>query len=93
MPAPTGAMVGLDVPVLPVEHQFIVTEPHPEVVARHEAGLPEMGVLRESDGSWDLREERAASFSAPMSRARLAATWMDLPMMWSTNCSRRTWSA
>ena len=25
----TGEMVGLDVPVIPVEHQFIVTEPHP----------------------------------------------------------------
>ncbi len=53
----TGAMVGLDVPVIPVEHQYIVTEPHPEIVERHQAGLPEMGVLRESDGSWYLREE------------------------------------
>ena len=25
----TGAMVGLDIPVIPVEHQYIVTEPHP----------------------------------------------------------------
>lgn len=48
----TGAMIGLDIPVVPVEHQFIVTEPHPEIVSRHERGLPEMGVLRESDGSW-----------------------------------------
>ena len=61
----TGAMVGLDVPVLPVEHQFIVTEPHPEVVARHDAGLPEMGVLRESDGSWYLREERGGFILGP----------------------------
>ena len=53
----TGAMVGLDIPVIPVEHQFIVTEPHPDIVARHQQGLPEMGVLRESDGSWYLREE------------------------------------
>ena len=53
----TGAMVGLDVPSIPVEHQFIVTEPHPEIVARHAAGLPEMGVLRESEGSWYMREE------------------------------------
>ncbi len=53
----TGAMVGLDIPVIPVQHQFIVTEPHPEILARHEKGLPEMGVLRESDGSWYLREE------------------------------------
>ena len=53
----TGAMVGLDIPVIPVEHQFIVTEPHHDIVARHKQGLPEMGVLRESDGSWYLREE------------------------------------
>lgn len=53
----TGAMVGLDVPVIPVEHQYIVTEPHPDIVARHEQGLPEMGVLRESDASYYMREE------------------------------------
>jgi dimethylglycine dehydrogenase len=53
-----GAMVGLDVPVIPVEHQYIVTEPHPAIVERRKAqGLPEMGVLRESDSSWYMREE------------------------------------
>ena len=54
----TGAMVGLDIPVIPVEHQYIITEPHPEILAHREQGLPEMGVLRESDGSWYMREER-----------------------------------
>ena len=24
-------MVGLEIPVIPVEHQYIVTEPHPEI--------------------------------------------------------------
>jgi dimethylglycine dehydrogenase len=61
----TGAMVGLDVPVIPVEHQFIVTEPHPEIVKRHQQGLPEMGVLRESDGSWYMREERGGLLLGP----------------------------
>ncbi|MDP6352618.1 MAG: FAD-dependent oxidoreductase, partial [Alphaproteobacteria bacterium] len=61
----TGAMVGLDIPVLPVEHQYIVTEPHPEIVKRHQAGLPEMGVLRESDGSWYLREEAGGLLLGP----------------------------
>jgi len=61
----TGAMVGLDIPVLPVEHQYIVTEPHPEIVQRHQAGLPEMGVLRESDGSWYLREEGGGLLLGP----------------------------
>jgi len=61
----TGAMVGLDIPVIPVQHQFIVTEPHPEIQARHAAGLPEMGVLRESDGSWYLREEAGGLILGP----------------------------
>ncbi len=61
----TGAMVGLDIPVIPVQHQFIVTEPHPEILARHERGLPEMGVLRESDNSWYLREEAGGLILGP----------------------------
>ncbi len=61
----TGAMVGLDVPVIPVEHQYIVTEPHPELVRRHKNGEPEMAVLRESDGSWYLREENGGFILGP----------------------------
>jgi dimethylglycine dehydrogenase len=61
----TGAMVGLDIPVIPVEHQYIVTEPHPEIVARRKQGLPEMGVLRESDGSWYMREEAGGLLLGP----------------------------
>jgi len=53
----TGAMVGLDIPVIPVEHQYLVTEPHPDILARKEQGLPEQGVLRESDAGYYLREE------------------------------------
>ena len=58
-------MVGLDIPVIPVEHQYIVTEPHPEIVKRKEAGLPEMGVLRGSDGSWYMREEAGGLILGP----------------------------
>lgn len=61
----TGAMVGLDVPVIPVEHQYIVTEPHPDIVARKKQGLPEMGVLRESDSSWYMREENGGLLLGP----------------------------
>ena len=61
----TGAMVGLDIPVMPVEHQYIVTEPHPEIINRHNSGLPEMAVLRESDGSWYLREENGGFILGP----------------------------
>ncbi|MGD0721261.1 MAG: FAD-dependent oxidoreductase [Roseiarcus sp.] len=61
----TGRMVGLDVPVLPVQHQYIVTEKHPAIVARKAQGLPEMGVLRESDSSWYMREEAGGLLLGP----------------------------
>ncbi|MDE2018162.1 MAG: FAD-binding oxidoreductase, partial [Hyphomicrobiales bacterium] len=61
----TGAMVGLDVPVLPVQHQYIVTEAHPAIQARRARGLPEMGVLRESDSSWYMREEAGGLLLGP----------------------------
>jgi dimethylglycine dehydrogenase len=61
----TGAMVGLDVPVIPVEHQYIVTEPHSLIQERQRQGLPEMGVLRESDGSWYMREEAGGLILGP----------------------------
>lgn len=61
----TGAMVGLDIPVIPVEHQYIVTEQHPDIMARKKAGLPEMGVLRESDASYYMREEAGGLLLGP----------------------------
>jgi len=61
----TGKMVGLDIPVIPVEHQYIVTEPHPEIQKRKEQGLPEMGVLRDSDSSWYMREEGGGLILGP----------------------------
>jgi dimethylglycine dehydrogenase len=61
----TGRMVGIDIPVVPVQHQYIVTEAHPEILARKAQGLPEMGVLRESDSSWYMREEAGGLLLGP----------------------------
>jgi dimethylglycine dehydrogenase len=61
----TGAMVGLDIPVIPVEHQYIVTDQHPAIMERKRQGLPEMGVLRESDSSWYMREEAGGLLLGP----------------------------
>ena len=61
----TGDMVGLDVPVIPVEHQYIVTEQHPSIKERNQKGLPEMGVLRDSDASWYMREESGGLILGP----------------------------
>ncbi|MEP0520814.1 MAG: FAD-dependent oxidoreductase [Hyphomicrobiales bacterium] len=61
----TGEMFGLDIPVIPVEHQYIVTEAHPAIQERRAQGLPEMGVLRESDSSWYMREEAGGLLLGP----------------------------
>ena len=74
----TGAMVGLDIPVIPVEHQYIVTEPHPALQQRKQEGLPEMGVLRESDGSWYLREENNGFILGPYEKGA-PACYVDGP--------------
>jgi dimethylglycine dehydrogenase len=74
----TGAMVGLDIPVIPVEHQYIVTEPHPVLQQRKKDGLPELGVLRESDGSWYLREENNGFILGPYEKGA-PACYVDGP--------------
>ena len=74
----TGAMVGLNVPVIPVEHQYIVTEPHPAIVERKKQGLPEMGVLRESDSSWYMREENGGLLLGPYEKGA-PACYVDGP--------------
>ena len=61
----TGQMLGLDIPVMPVQHQYIVTEPHPALLERRRRGLPEMGVLREADSSWYMREEAGGLLLGP----------------------------
>ncbi|MFQ5755108.1 MAG: FAD-dependent oxidoreductase [Acidiferrobacterales bacterium] len=68
-----GALVGLDIPTIPVEHQFIVTEEIPELVERKNAGLPEMAVLRESDASYYMREERQGLILGPYEKG--AKSW------------------
>jgi dimethylglycine dehydrogenase len=74
----TGAMVGISVPVIPVQHQYIVTEAHPEILALKAKGLPEMGVLRESDSSWYMREEAGGLLLGPYEKGA-PACYVDGP--------------
>ena len=74
----TGEMVGLDVPVIPVEHQYIVTEQHPSIKERNQKGLPEMGVLRDSDASWYMREEAGGLILGPY-EPRAPACYVNAP--------------
>ena len=68
-----AALVGLDIPVIAVEHQYIVTEPCQELLDRKAKGLPEMPVLRESDQSYYLREERQGLIVGPYEKG--APAW------------------
>ena len=74
----TGQMIGLDIPVVPVEHQYIVTEAHPDIQARSKDGEPELGVLRESDGSWYMREEAGGLILGPYEKGA-PACYVDGP--------------
>jgi dimethylglycine dehydrogenase len=61
----TAAMVGLDIPVVPIVHQYLVTEEVPEIVARHKSGLPEMPILRDDTVQGYIREERQGLMFGP----------------------------
>ena len=61
----TGRMVGLDIPAIPVQHQYIVTDAHPLLEERKKNGEREMPVFRESDASYYLREERQGFILGP----------------------------
>jgi dimethylglycine dehydrogenase len=61
----TGRMFGLNVPAIPVEHQYIVYDESPELKAYRQGGGRELAVLRESDKSYYLREERMGWILGP----------------------------
>jgi dimethylglycine dehydrogenase len=61
----TAKMVGLEIPAIPVEHQYIVTDVDPVLKAYRDAGNPELPVLRESDSSYYFREERMGWILGP----------------------------
>jgi dimethylglycine dehydrogenase len=64
----TGKMLGLNVPAIPVEHQYIVYDESAELKAYRAAGGRELAVLRESDASYYLREERMGWILGPYER-------------------------
>jgi dimethylglycine dehydrogenase len=60
-----GRLFGLDVPSIPVEHQYIVYDESAELKAYRQRGGRELAVLRESDKSYYLREERMGWILGP----------------------------
>ncbi|MEM6662196.1 MAG: FAD-dependent oxidoreductase [Pseudomonadota bacterium] len=63
----TADLLGISMPAIPVEHQYIVTEPDPALVEwRKENG--EHPVLRDADAKWYVREERGGWILGPYER-------------------------
>ncbi|MBI2255994.1 MAG: FAD-dependent oxidoreductase [Proteobacteria bacterium] len=64
----TGAMLGLDIPAIPIIHQYWITDAVPEVVERKRAGRPEMPILRDEGFEGYLREEGDGLMFGPYER-------------------------
>ena len=64
----TGRLLGLNVPAIPVEHQYIVYDESPELKAYRQGGGRELAVMREPDKSYYLREERMGWILGPYER-------------------------
>ncbi|MEM1386078.1 MAG: FAD-dependent oxidoreductase [Pseudomonadota bacterium] len=60
----TAKQLGIKIPAIPVEHQFIVTEPDPNLVDWRKNN-PEHPVLRDADARWYVREERGGWILGP----------------------------
>ncbi|WP_372574835.1 GcvT family protein [Ruegeria jejuensis] len=54
----TAKKLGIKIPAIPVEHQFIVTDVDPSLKAWREEGNPEHPVIRDADAQSYVREER-----------------------------------
>jgi dimethylglycine dehydrogenase len=63
----TARLLGLTLPAIPVEHQFIVTEPDPALV-EYRKTHGEHPVLRDADAKWYVREERGGWILGPYER-------------------------
>ncbi|VDS09205.1 4-methylaminobutanoate oxidase (formaldehyde-forming) [Paracoccus haematequi] len=75
----TARLLGIKIPAIPVEHQYIVTEPDPALVKWRAEGNPEHPVLRDADAKWYVREERGGWILGPYERNAPARFLYDVP--------------
>ncbi|MSU92295.1 FAD-dependent oxidoreductase [Rhodobacteraceae bacterium 2CG4] len=74
----TAKLLGIKIPAIPVEHQYIVTEPDPALVDwRRQNG--EHPVLRDADARWYVREERGGWILGPYEDGAPARFPFDVP--------------
>ena len=60
-----GRMMGVNVPSVPVLHQYLVTDTVPAVAERQKAGAPELPIIRDPEESWYCRQERDGFILGP----------------------------
>jgi dimethylglycine dehydrogenase len=60
----TARLLGIKIPAIPVEHQYIVTEPDPALVEWRRTN-DQHPVLRDADAKWYVREERGGWILGP----------------------------
>lgn len=60
-----GHMMGLNIPSVPVLHQYLVTDTVPAVADRIARGLPELPMIRDPEESWYVRQERDGLILGP----------------------------
>jgi dimethylglycine dehydrogenase len=64
-----GRLAGVDLPLVPLQHQYVVTAPLPEVAALER----ELPVLRDADASYYVRQEGEALLLGPFERVEASA--------------------
>ena len=74
----TARLLGVKTPAIPVEHQYIVTEPDP-MLQEYRKNNPEHPVLRDADAKWYVREERGGWILGPYERNAPARFEYDVP--------------
>ena len=60
-----GTMMGIDLPVVPMLHQYLVTDRVAEVADRISSGAPELPMIRDPEESWYVRQERDGLIVGP----------------------------
>lgn len=92
--AQVAAMVGQYLPMVSLEHQYLVTEGIPELAAMDKS-IP---LLRDPDDSYYLRQERDALILGPYEKERAVAHWenLDVPddfpnQLWEDDLERLEW--
>ncbi|GHF36500.1 GcvT family protein [Seohaeicola zhoushanensis] len=74
----TARLLGIKIPAIPVEHQYIVTEPDPALVEWRKTN-PQHPVLRDADAKWYVREERGGWILGPYEQGAPARFLYDVP--------------